>query len=90
MAGLAKLMHDELLTYEELLRVVRVAVAMGITKVRLTGGEPLVRRKVLSFIRDLTRIEGLDDVRITTNGVLLEQYGWELLEAGVTKGKHQS
>lgn len=82
---LAKLTHDELLTYEELLRVVRVAVAMGITKVRLTGGEPLVRRNVLSFIRDLTRIEGLDDVRITTNGVLLEQYGKELFDAGVTK-----
>lgn len=82
---LAKLTHDELLTYEELLRVVRVAVAMGITKVRLTGGEPLVRRNVLSFIRDLTRIEGLDDVRITTNGVLLEQYGKELYAAGVTK-----
>jgi GTP 3',8-cyclase len=83
--GLAKLLHDELLTYEELLRVVRVAVAMGITKVRLTGGEPLVRRNVLNFIRDLSRIEGLDDVRITTNGVLLEQYGPELLAAGVTK-----
>lgn len=82
---LSKLTHEELLTYEELLRVVRVAVAMGITKVRLTGGEPLVRRNVLRFIRDLTRIEGLDDVRITTNGVLLEQYGRELLDAGVTK-----
>jgi GTP 3',8-cyclase len=82
---LTKLTHDELLTYEELLRVVRVAVAMGITKVRLTGGEPLVRRNVLSFIRDLNRIEGLDDVRITTNGVLLEQYGKELFDAGVTK-----
>jgi len=82
---LAKLGQEELLTYEELLRVVRVAVAMGITKVRLTGGEPLVRRGVLDFIRELTRIEGLDDVRITTNGVLLAQYGRELLEAGVTK-----
>jgi cyclic pyranopterin phosphate synthase len=82
---LAKLEHGDLLTYEELLRVVRVAVAMGITKVRLTGGEPLVRRNVLSFIRDLTRIEGLADIRITTNGVLLERYGRELFEAGVTK-----
>jgi cyclic pyranopterin phosphate synthase len=82
---LAKLGHNDLLTYEELLRVVRVAVAMGITKVRLTGGEPLVRRGVLDFIRDLTRISGLDDVRITTNGVLLERYGRELYDAGVTK-----
>lgn len=83
--SLAKLRHEELLTYEELLRVVRVAVAMGITKVRLTGGEPLVRRGVLDFIRHLTAIQGLDDVRITTNGVLLEQYGEALHAAGVTK-----
>ncbi|MDR2550242.1 MAG: GTP 3',8-cyclase MoaA [Desulfobulbus sp.] len=82
---LTKLTHDELLSYEELLRVVRVAVGMGIAKVRLTGGEPLVRRNVMQFIRDLTRIKGLDDVRITTNGVLLERYGRELYEAGVTK-----
>ncbi len=82
---LTKLGHGDLLTYEELLRVVRVAVNMGITKVRLTGGEPLVRRHVLDFIRDLTRIDGLDDVRITTNGVLLERYGRELFDAGVTK-----
>ena len=82
---LSKLQHDELLTYEELLRVVRVAVAMGITKVRLTGGEPLVRRNVMGFIRELTRVEGLGDVRITTNGVLLAQHAQELLDAGVTK-----
>jgi cyclic pyranopterin phosphate synthase len=82
---LSKLQHDELLTYEELLRVVRVAVAMGITKVRLTGGEPLVRRNVMGFIRELIRIEGLGDVRITTNGVLLAQHAQELLDAGVTK-----
>jgi len=82
---LTKLKHDELLTYEELLRVVRVAVAMGITKVRLTGGEPLVRRDVMSFIRALTRIEGLSDVRLTTNGILLERFGQELFDAGVTK-----
>ncbi|QQG66673.1 GTP 3',8-cyclase MoaA [Desulfobulbus oligotrophicus] len=82
---LSKLRHDELLTYEELLRVVRVAVAMGITKVRLTGGEPLVRRNVMQFIRALTGIEGLSDVRLTTNGILLERFGQELFDAGVTK-----
>ena len=82
---LSRLRHDELLTYEELLRVVRVAVNMGITKVRLTGGEPLVRRNVLGFIRDLTRIENLNDIRITTNGVFLERYARELYEIGVSK-----
>ncbi|MBM9537613.1 GTP 3',8-cyclase MoaA [Desulfobulbus alkaliphilus] len=83
--SLTRLRHDDLLTYEELLRVVRVAVAMGITKVRLTGGEPLVRRGVLDFIRRLGAIQGLTDIRITTNGVLLEQYGPELYAAGVNK-----
>lgn len=82
---LTKLDQEELLTYEELLWVVRVAVGMGITKVRLTGGEPLVRRGVLGFIRQLMAIAGLDDVRITTNGVLLAQHAHELLDAGVSK-----
>ena len=83
--NLVKLEHNDLLTFEELLRVVRVAVAMGISKVRLTGGEPLVRRGVISFIRDLMRIEGLHDVRITTNGVLLAEHACELQAAGVNK-----
>ena len=84
-AGLQKVVHSELLTYEELLRVVRVAVGMGISKVRLTGGEPLFRRNVIDFIYKLGRIDGLSDVRLTTNGVLLEPYAQDLFQAGVTK-----
>jgi len=80
-----KLGQDELLTYEELLRVVRVAVEMGITKLRLTGGEPLVRRNVLDFIGRLSDIGGLNDIRITTNGVLLADCADELFGAGVKK-----
>lgn len=83
--SLGKLCQGELLTYEELLRVVRVAVGMGISKVRLTGGEPLVRRGVLGFIAELTAVEGLRDVRITTNGVLLARHAAELFAAGVSK-----
>jgi cyclic pyranopterin phosphate synthase len=82
---LTKLGHDELLSYEELLRVVRVAVAMGISKVRLTGGEPLVRRHIMDFIEQLGAVDGLDDIRITTNAVLLEQYADGLISAGVNK-----
>ena len=82
---LVKLGQDELLTYEELLRVVRVAVGMGISKLRLTGGEPLVRNNIMHFIRHLAEIEGLDDIRITTNGVLLGKYAQGLFDAGVTK-----
>ncbi len=82
---LSKLKHEELLSYEELLRVVRVAVEMGITKLRLTGGEPLVRNKVMRFIEQLADVDNLDDIRITTNGVLLEKYAERLYAAGVNK-----
>jgi len=82
---LVKLGHNELLTYEELLRVIQVAVKMGISKLRLTGGEPLVRHNIMHFIGNLATIDGLNDIRITTNGVLLEKYAHALVDAGVTK-----
>lgn len=80
-----KLSCCELLRYEELLRIIGLAVDLGIKKIRLTGGEPLVRRDVLGFIRQLTAIPGLDDVRLTTNGVLLNRCGEDLFEAGIRK-----
>jgi GTP 3',8-cyclase len=79
----ATLAHVDLLTYEELLRVVRVAVSLGMNKLRLTGGEPLVRKGVLQFIDRLTEIDGLDEVRLTTNGVLLGDYAQNLYDAGI-------
>ncbi len=80
-----KLGCNELLRYEELLRIIGIAVNMGIKKVRLTGGEPLVRRDVLSFIERLTAIAGLDDIRLTTNGTLLPEYGQRLYGCGIRK-----
>lgn len=77
------LSHSDLLSYEELLRVVRLAVSMGMNKVRLTGGEPLVRKGVLDFIRQLSLIDGLNQVRLTTNGVLLAEYAERLFSEGV-------
>ncbi len=82
---LSKLEHKELLTYEELLRVIRIAVGLGVKKVRLTGGEPLARRRVDYFLDGLADIQGLDDIRLTTNGVFLEKYHTHLLRAGVRK-----
>jgi cyclic pyranopterin phosphate synthase len=79
----ATLAHVDLLTYEELLRVVRVAVSLGMNKLRLTGGEPLVRKGVLQFIDKLAEINGLDEVRLTTNGVLLGEYARNLYDAGI-------
>lgn len=77
------LQHSELLSYEELLRIVRLAVGMGMNKIRLTGGEPLVRKGILDFIHQLSTVEGLDEVRLTTNGVLLAEYGEQLFREGI-------
>lgn len=77
------LQHSDLLSYEELLRVVRLAVSLGMNKLRLTGGEPLVRKGVLDFLHELLQIPGLDEVRLTTNGVLLGDYAAKLFEEGV-------
>lgn len=85
MADDAKLARQELLSFEEILRVVRVAVGLGIVKVRLTGGEPLVRAGVLSFVRDLSGISGLAEIRLTTNGVLLASMAAKLYQAGIRK-----
>jgi len=83
--GRIKLANDELLRYEEILRVVRIAVSLGIEKVRLTGGEPLVRRDVLPFVKALAEIPGLTDIRLTTNGVLLAEQAEALQKAGISK-----
>jgi cyclic pyranopterin phosphate synthase len=77
------LAHSDLLSYEELLRVVRLAVAMGMNKLRLTGGEPLVRKGVLDFIQQLSRLKGLEQIRLTTNGVLLADYAEKLYAGGI-------
>jgi len=79
-----KLMRSAgILRYEELLRVARIAAANGISKVRVTGGEPLVRRGVVEFISSLASIDGIEDLSLTTNGVLLGEYAAPLKEAGL-------
>jgi GTP 3',8-cyclase len=83
--GQEKLASHDLLTFEELLRLTSLATELGIRKVRLTGGEPLLRRDIISFIRGLTAIRDLRDVRLTTNGVLLPEMAQELYQAGVGK-----
>lgn len=70
----AFLAHADILTYEELLRLTKIAVGLGIRKVRVTGGEPLVRRGVTAFLSELAQIQGLEDVSLTTNGVLLKKH----------------
>jgi GTP 3',8-cyclase len=77
--------RDELLHFEELERVLRVFAELGVTKVRLTGGEPLLRRDLPVLVAKLAAIDGLDDLAMTTNGVLLPRYAEPLAEAGLAR-----
>jgi cyclic pyranopterin phosphate synthase len=83
--GVSVVGHYDILRYEEILRVVRTAMGVGVVKVRVTGGEPLVRRGVLKFIASLKSIEGLQDVSLTTNGVLLEPMAEDIFRAGLRR-----
>ena len=65
--------REEVLSYEEILRVIRVGSSVGISKVRITGGEPLTRRNAIWFFEELNRIQGIKDIGISTNGTLLEK-----------------
>ncbi len=75
--------HEDLLTYEEILRVCEAAVALGITRFKVTGGEPLVRRGSVGFIARLAALPGVRQVTLTTNGLLLEEHIEALAAAGI-------
>ena len=75
--------HADILNYEEILKVIRVATEVGIKKVRLTGGEPLIRRNFVHLVKSVCRISRIEDVSITTNGVFLKDMAGALFEAGV-------
>ena len=83
-AGVTKMQHADILTFDEILRVVRGLAALGVKKVRLTGGEPLVRRNITALIRAVRQVPGIEQVALTTNGVLLSEMGEDLLKAGLT------
>ena len=84
-AGITWFPKENLLTYEEVARVVRLLVGRGVREVRLTGGEPLLRRDLPVLARMLSGIEGLEELAVTTNGLLLEELAAPLLEAGVQR-----
>jgi cyclic pyranopterin phosphate synthase len=75
----------EILTYEEILRVARMATSLGVTKFRVTGGEPLVRKNVAEFIGELHKLPGVTDIGLSTNATLLAPLARRLRENGVTK-----
>jgi len=84
-ADFAFLDRDELLTFEEIERLVRVLVGLGVVKVRLTGGEPLLRRDLPDLVARLSAISGLEDLALTSNGVLLARQAGALAEAGLRR-----
>lgn len=81
--GIEKLTHNDILTFEQLYPIVEVAVELGVNKIRITGGEPLVRQGVVGFIDKISKISALKDIAMTTNGILLERYAQELKDAGL-------
>ncbi len=84
-ADMPRLRHEDILSYEEIEKVVRVAAEMGINKVRLTGGEPLMRPDFCNLVELIARIDGIDDISLTSNGILLKRYAAELKKAGLKR-----
>lgn len=84
-AGMVWLDHGEILTYEEIGRLVRILVGMGISKARLTGGEPLMRKELPLLVQRLSAIEGLGDIALTTNGYFLAEQAGALARAGLRR-----
>lgn len=81
--GVCMVKHSDILTYEEIQQVVAVSVPLGIEKIRLTGGEPLVRKDIVELVRMIADVNGVMDMSITTNGILLEKYAKQLADAGL-------
>jgi cyclic pyranopterin phosphate synthase len=83
--GLEWLPHSEVLSFEEIERLVGLLSAMGVDEVRLTGGEPLVRRELPVLVEKLARVTGVRDLSLTTNGVLLDRFAGPLVAAGLRR-----
>lgn len=77
--------HSEMLTLEEIYEVVKACASLGVKKVRITGGEPLTRKGITSLVQKINHIEGIKDIAMTTNGLLLKKYAKELKEAGLKR-----
>jgi len=83
--GVPRIPHSEILSYEEIRTVVRAAAELGINKIRLTGGEPLVRAELPKLIHMLSQIEGIQELSLTTNGTILKKNALEFKQAGLSR-----
>ncbi len=80
-------LHDRntILSFEEILKIVKHGVSLGVNKIRITGGEPLVRKGITSLINHITNIKGINDIAMTTNGVFLKEFATELKGSGLSR-----
>jgi cyclic pyranopterin phosphate synthase len=81
--GIQLLRHSDILTFDEITSFTRIAVENGVNKVRITGGEPLVRKGITALVRMISDIRGITDLSMTTNGILLKEFAHELKAAGL-------
>ena len=77
--------RDTILSFEEILAIVKHGVSLGVNKIRITGGEPLVRKGITSLINHITNIKGINDIAMTTNGVFLKEFATELKSSGLSR-----
>jgi cyclic pyranopterin phosphate synthase len=83
--GVPQISHSEILSYEEIRAVARAAAELGIYKIRLTGGEPLVRADLPELMKMISQVEGIEEMSLTTNGTFLKKYALELKQAGLSR-----
>jgi GTP 3',8-cyclase len=83
--GIMLVPTEEILSFDEITEVVKVAVSLGINKLRLTGGEPLVRKGIVELVQQLASVNGIEDLSLTTNGILLAKYARALKQAGLNR-----
>lgn len=83
--GVLKFPHEEILTLEEIYTIIKAFVDLGVNKIRFTGGEPLARKGVVDLISKVSRLDGVKDLAMTTNGILLKEYAKDLKDAGLNR-----
>lgn len=83
--GIEQLSHSDILSYEDIMKVVEAGAELGISKIRITGGEPLIRRGIIDLIKQIASVHGINDLSMTTNGTLLTRYAAELKKAGLDR-----
>ncbi|MBE0639671.1 MAG: radical SAM protein [Bacteroidales bacterium] len=83
--GIKLLRHEDILNFDEIVELTKTAVALGVDKVRITGGEPLVRKGIIDLVRMIGEIEGIKDFAMTTNGTLLSKFANDLVKSGLQR-----